>query len=162
MHPSSWVHVCPVVSDSCDPMDCSPPGSSVHRILQARILERIAVPLPGHLHDPGVEPMSPVSPASAGRFFTTAPPGKQMAQKQNLRLLVGVGPWSWLRGSSDLSSESGPSEVRGCAGFKCDLGSPAHLHSCNAEVMPFTPSAHPAPLAPTDDVLSISVFSGSC
>ena len=28
----------------CDPMDCGPPGSSVHRILQARMLERIAVP----------------------------------------------------------------------------------------------------------------------
>ena len=27
----------------CDPMDCSPPGSSVHGILQARILERIAI-----------------------------------------------------------------------------------------------------------------------
>ena len=26
----------------CDPMDCSPPGSSVHGILQARILEWIA------------------------------------------------------------------------------------------------------------------------
>ena len=26
----------------CDPMDCSPPGSSVHRILQA-ILERVAI-----------------------------------------------------------------------------------------------------------------------
>ena len=31
-----------VVSDSFDPMDCSPPGSSVHRILQARILEWVA------------------------------------------------------------------------------------------------------------------------
>ena len=28
----------------CDPMDCSPPGSSVHRILQARILEWVALP----------------------------------------------------------------------------------------------------------------------
>ena len=28
-----------VVSDSCDPMDCSPPGSSVHGILQARVVE---------------------------------------------------------------------------------------------------------------------------
>ena len=27
----------------CDPMDCSPPGSSVHGILQARILEWIAI-----------------------------------------------------------------------------------------------------------------------
>ena len=28
----------------CDPMGCSPPGFSVHRILQARILERVAMP----------------------------------------------------------------------------------------------------------------------
>src|SRR5574340_259383 len=28
-----------VASDSCDPMDCSPPGSTVHGIVQARILE---------------------------------------------------------------------------------------------------------------------------
>ena len=27
----------------CDPMDCSPPGSSVHGIFQARILEQIAI-----------------------------------------------------------------------------------------------------------------------
>ena len=32
-----------VVSNSCDPMDCSPPGSSVHGILQARILEWVAI-----------------------------------------------------------------------------------------------------------------------
>ena len=31
------------MSDSCDPMDCSPPNSSVHGILQARILEWIAI-----------------------------------------------------------------------------------------------------------------------
>ena len=28
----------------CDPMDCSPPGSSIHGILQARILEWVAIP----------------------------------------------------------------------------------------------------------------------
>ena len=32
-----------VVSDSCDPMDWSPPGSSVNGIFQARILERVAI-----------------------------------------------------------------------------------------------------------------------
>ena len=32
---------CPTL---CDPMDCSPSGSSVHRILQARILEWVAIP----------------------------------------------------------------------------------------------------------------------
>ena len=29
----------------CDPMDCSPPGSSVHGVLQARILEWVAISL---------------------------------------------------------------------------------------------------------------------
>ena len=33
----------------CDPMDCSLLGSSVHRILQARILEWLTVPSPGNL-----------------------------------------------------------------------------------------------------------------
>ena len=28
----------------CNPMDCSPPGTSVHEILQARILEWITMP----------------------------------------------------------------------------------------------------------------------
>ena len=32
-----------VVSDSCNPMNCSPPGSSVHEIFQARLLECIAI-----------------------------------------------------------------------------------------------------------------------
>ena len=42
----------------CDPMDCSPSGSSVHEIFQARILEWIAIPTPGDLCDPGIEPVS--------------------------------------------------------------------------------------------------------
>ena len=41
-------------------------------ILQARILEWVAIPPPGDLPDPGIEPVSPVSPAFAGRFFTTS------------------------------------------------------------------------------------------
>ena len=31
------------MSDSCNPMDCSPPGSSVHEISQAGILEWVAI-----------------------------------------------------------------------------------------------------------------------
>ena len=45
-------------------MDCSPPGSSVHRLLQARILEWVAIWWrifchPEDLPDPGIEPRSP-------------------------------------------------------------------------------------------------------
>ena len=52
-------------------MDCSLPGSSVHGIFQARILECVAVP-PGDLSDPRIESVSLISPALAGRFFTTS------------------------------------------------------------------------------------------
>ena len=62
---------CPTL---CDAMDCSLPGSSVHGIFQARILEWVAVVR--DLPDSGIEPTSPTSPALAGRFFTTVPPGK--------------------------------------------------------------------------------------
>ena len=37
----------------------SPPGSSVHGISQAEILEWVAFPSPGNLHDPGMDPGSP-------------------------------------------------------------------------------------------------------
>ena len=48
-----------VVSDFCGPMNCSLPGSSVHGILQARIMEWVPCPPPRHLPDPGIKPMSP-------------------------------------------------------------------------------------------------------
>ena len=53
----------------CDPMDWSLPGSSVHGILQARVLEWAAISSPGVLPDPGIEP---ASPALAGRFLTAS------------------------------------------------------------------------------------------
>ena len=53
-----------------DPMDCSPPGSSVHGIFQARILDRLPCTHLGDLPDPGIKPASPASPELAGRFFT--------------------------------------------------------------------------------------------
>ena len=53
-----------------DPIDCSLPGSSVHGILQARILEWVPCPPPGDLLDIGIETASLVSPELAGRFFS--------------------------------------------------------------------------------------------
>ena len=49
----------------CDPTDCSPPGSSIHGILQARILEWVAIPFSRG----SSWPMNP-SLYIAGRFFT--------------------------------------------------------------------------------------------
>ena len=39
----------------CEPMDCSSPDSSVHGILQANILEWVAIPFSGDLPDPGIK-----------------------------------------------------------------------------------------------------------
>ena len=55
-----------------DPMDCTPPGSSLHGILQARILEWVAVPFSRGSSIPGIKFTSLISPALAGRFFTTS------------------------------------------------------------------------------------------
>ena len=60
----------------CHPMDYSQPGSSVHGIFRQEYWSRLPFPPPGDLPNPGTEPMSPASPALAGRFFTTEPPGK--------------------------------------------------------------------------------------
>ena len=65
-------------STLCDSMDCSPPGSSVNGILQARILERVAIPSPGHLPDSGTEPLSLMPPALVGRLLPLVPPGKSL------------------------------------------------------------------------------------
>ena len=48
----------------CNPMDCSPPGSSAHGSLQARILEWIVMSSSGGIFpDPGIESVSPAAPA---------------------------------------------------------------------------------------------------
>ena len=54
--------LCPTL---CDPMDYSWPGSSVHGILQARILEWVAIPFSRGSSDPGIEPGSPTLQADS-------------------------------------------------------------------------------------------------
>ena len=60
----------------CDPMDYNQPGSSVIGISQARILEWVAFPSPRDLPDLGMEPISLMSLALAGRFLNTELPSK--------------------------------------------------------------------------------------
>ena len=61
-----------VVSDSVQPYDSSPPGSSVHGILQAIPWSGQPYPPPGEPLDPGIEPGALTSPALAGGFFITS------------------------------------------------------------------------------------------
>ena len=70
MHACSVAQLCPVL---CDPMDCSPPGSSVRRISQARILEWVSISFSrGSSWPKGWTWVSCIT----GRFFTTEPPRK--------------------------------------------------------------------------------------
>ena len=55
-------------------MDCSPTGSSVHAILQARILEWLPCPPPRDCPELGMEPRFPKSSVLAGKFFTNGTP----------------------------------------------------------------------------------------
>ena len=58
-------------------MDCSPPGSSVHGILQARRLEWGAISSPGDLLDPGIVPGAPALQADSS---PREPPGQSCSE----------------------------------------------------------------------------------
>ena len=60
----------------CDPMGCSPSVSSVYGIVQARVLEWVAISFSRDLTDPGIEPRSPALQADA---LLSEPPGKPTA-----------------------------------------------------------------------------------
>ena len=57
----------------CIPMDCRPLGSSLHGILQARILERVAMPSSRDFPNPGIKLLH-----WEHRVLATGPPGKSL------------------------------------------------------------------------------------
>ena len=93
LHSRSWQACCPallfsrsVVPNSLQPMDCSPPGSSVHGIFPGRNMG-----VGCHFLFQGIFPAH-IS-CTAGRFFTSEPPGKSRSEPpaQTSRSW-----WSWL------------------------------------------------------------------
>ena len=78
----------------CNPMDCSLTGCSVYGILQARILEWVAMPSFKGSSLPRIEPTSLKSPTLAGGFFTTSTTWEvpksllQVPQFKNIHSLV--------------------------------------------------------------------------
>ena len=65
-------------------MGCSLPGSSVHEISQARILDWFAISFSKDLPNPGIKPASSVSPALPVDSLPTEPPGKPLFVKRIL------------------------------------------------------------------------------
>ena len=73
-----------------DPLVCSPPCPLLHGILQARILEWVAMPPPGDLPNPGIEPRSPALQMDS---LSLEPPGKpKNTRVGSLSLLHGIFP----------------------------------------------------------------------
>ena len=60
-------------------MDCSPPGSLTVGLPRQEYCSGLPFPPPWDLPNPGIKLMSLVSPALAGRLFTTVPCGKSKA-----------------------------------------------------------------------------------
>ena len=56
----------------CDPIDCSPPDSSVHGFSRQEYWSGLPCPPPGDLPSPGIKLVSLMSPALAGGFFATS------------------------------------------------------------------------------------------
>ena len=100
----SGMCVCSVMSDSLQPH--SLPGSSVHGIFQARILEGVAICSSRDLPDPGIKPTFLASPALAGGFFFTVPPRNQAASSHFRGPKRGVGGLG--RGSEEHTDDEAP------------------------------------------------------
>ena len=86
----------------CNPMDRSPSGSSVHGILQAGILEWVAMPPPGDLPNPGIKPRSPV-------LQTDSLPSETPGKPKN----TGVGSPPLLQGIFQTQNQTGVSCIAG-------------------------------------------------
>ena len=92
----------------CDRMDCSPPGSSVRGILQARILEWVAIPSSrGSSRPRDQTPLSCVE----GRFFTIRATDEQVSiakRRQHMSKEINASPVMVLRQTSNACSVQGP------------------------------------------------------
>ena len=74
------VHVCSGTQSStlCNPWTGGPQASLSMGFPRQEYWSGLSFPVPGDLPDPGIEPMSPASPALAGGLFTTEPPRKSI------------------------------------------------------------------------------------
>ena len=83
--------LCPTL---CNLMDCSLPGSSVHGIHLARILEWVAVPFSRDLPNPGMEPRSPALQADSLPAEPQRKQQKKVKMKSLSRLRLSATLWT--------------------------------------------------------------------
>ena len=125
---------CPAL---CDPMDYSPPGSSDHGILQARLLEWVVLPFSRGSSPP--RDTTRVSPVVGG-FFTIWATGEATREQANLQREAGQGQ-RWISNCVSLTPCSmTPANIDGCAlpgGVKrTTAGRLDSSHTCTSLCMP--------------------------
>ena len=139
-------------------MDCSLPGSSVHGIFQAKLLEWVAISFAGDLPNPWVEPGSPTLQADA---LPSEPPGKlcvtnvkRNVTKRTMLSTPNQGPGGQENSpeSQSLPSQRTPSLLQHLmwwvshpsGSFPSSL---ARVHTCNFHCVGLIHlHAHPSPL----------------
>ena len=88
----------------CNPMNCSVPGSSVHGILQATILEWVAISFSRDLPDPGIEHESPALQAGFCRLSYQLRAWQQPTSNWGDLKGVNNGWWINIQGSGTLET----------------------------------------------------------
>jgi len=124
------------------------PGSSVHGISQAGILDGLPFPSPGDLPDPGNEPRSP---ALVGRFFTTELQGSPYAQVASVQFNSVAQSCPTLCNPMNCSTPGLPVH------HQLPEFTQTHVHRVGDAIQPSHPLLSPSPPAPNPS--SIRVFS---
>ena len=104
------LQLCPTL---CDPTDCSPPSSSVHEILQARILAWAAITSFRASPDPGIEPRSPAlkaDPLQPSHWGSPSPLTYELVscELSKMRICLHLSIHEWLLQLLCTSLRSGP------------------------------------------------------
>ena len=126
-----------------NPMDGNPPGSSVHRVSQTRILSGLSFPPPGTLSNPRIELAPLVAPARVGRFVTTGP-GPSIGDQKSFCYW---GQRTELKGGGTVSGgERSQSLSEGAERRWVKAGQPQRLQTLwNAGPQSSTPGDHNSP-----------------
>ena len=77
-----------------DPTDCSPPGSSVHEILQARMLEWVSIPFSRGSSRPRIKPVFSVAPALQADSLPLEPQVERIHLPMQETQRPGFSPWN--------------------------------------------------------------------
>ena len=109
----------------CDPMDCSPPGSSVHGILQARILEWVAICFSRGSSNPGIKPGSPILQANS---LPSEPPGSE--SESHLVVSNSLRPHGLYSSWNSLGQNTGVGNLSLLQGIFPTQGSNPDLQHC--------------------------------